>query len=379
MGIRLALEEATGKYFPASNSAAEVRDRLVAACRRHGVEFSYGAGLQDLQRQPDGTWRLLLQGGGSVAAARVVLATGGLSFPRLGATGDGYRLLRQHGHSLHEPYPALTPLLGAHPGQQQLAGISLYEAELAAVPAAGGGGGGGGKRRAKAGGRAQRTAMLFTHRGYSGPAVLDLSHHAVRALERQQPAPRIQVQWTPHGAADWEGKMLEGGALLVPSLLRREGLPQRLAEALCGEAGVPLDRWGCWTGCVAFAGWAFGVGAATCSCAASNLRPQAVRCRKLSELRKAERAALVEALTRYTLPVSGSEGYAKAEVTGGGVPLNELDVSKMQSRVLPGVYVCGELCDVFGRIGGFNFWWAWVSGRLAGLSAAEAAAADGER
>ncbi|EFN54344.1 hypothetical protein CHLNCDRAFT_9535, partial [Chlorella variabilis] len=308
-------EEATGKYFPASNSAAEVRDRLVAACRRHGVEFSYGAGLQDLQRQPDGTWRLLLQGGGSVAAARVVLATGGLSFPRLGATGDGYRLLRQHGHSLHEPYPALTPLLGAHPGQQQLTGISLYEAELAA-------------RRAKAGGRAQRTAMLFTHRGYSGPAVLDLSHHAVRALERQQPAPRIQVQWTPHGAADWEGKMLEGGALLVPSLLRREGLPQRLAEALCGEAGVPLDR-------------------------------------KLSELRKAERAALVEALTRYTLPVSGSEGYAKAEVTGGGVPLNELDVSKMQSRVLPGVYVCGELCDVFGRIGGFNFWWAWVSGRLA--------------
>jgi predicted flavoprotein YhiN len=132
--------------------------------------------------------------------------------------------------------------------------------------------------------------------------------------------------------------------------------------------------------------------------------------RKLSELRKGERAALVDALTRYVLPVAGHEGYAKAEVTGGGVPLNQLSAATMESRLLPGIYVCGELVDVFGRIGGewpppmggqgpllrarqptaaaapasqplpgYNFWWAWVSGRLAGLSAAEAAAGDGER
>ena len=83
----------------------------------------------------------------------------------------------------------------------------------------------------------------------------------------------------------------------------------------------------------------------------------------------------MQALTQYWLPVDGHEGYAKAEVTGGGVPLNELNCSTMESRLLPGVYVCGELADVFGRIGGFNFYWAWVSGRLAGLAAAEAAAA----
>ena len=98
-------------------------------------------------------------------------------------------------------------------------------------------------------------------------------------------------------------------------------------------------------------------------------------CRKLSELKKGERAALVQVLTQYSLPVDAHEGYAKAEVTGGGVPLNELNCSTMESRLLPGVYVCGELADVFGRIGGFNFYWAWVSGRLAGLAAAEAAAA----
>ncbi|PRW59453.1 hypothetical protein C2E21_1555 [Chlorella sorokiniana] len=345
VGIKLALEEATGKWFPASNSGADVRDRLVQACRKLGVQFAFGAGLEDLrQQQGGGGWELLLQGGGREAAQRVILATGGLSYPSLGTTGDGYRLLERHGHSLHTPYAALTPLLGTHPGEAQLSGISLYEAELVAVPSSssggsggGGSGGGGGKKK---GGRAkaQRTAMLFTHRGYSGPAILDLSHHVVKALERQQPAPQIRAQWTGDAAADWEARLLEGGPALVPNMLRREGLPQRLAEALCLEAGVPLDR-------------------------------------KLAELRKSERAELVAALTQYALPITGHEGYAKAEVTGGGLPLNEVDCGTLESRRLPGVHVCGELLDVFGRIGGFNFYWAFVTGRLAGLSAAEAAAA----
>ena len=248
------MEAATNKYFPASNSAAEVRDKLVAACRRYGVEFAYGSGLQGMQQQADGSWRLELSDGSSVAAGRVILATGGLSFPKMGTTGDGYRLLERLGHSLHQPYAALTPLKGRHPGGEQLAGVSMYEAELAALPAAadgGGGGGSGGSGTKKGGGKkgkgaattAQRTAMLFTHRGYSGPAILDLSHHAVRALDRQQPPPHIRVQWTHEGAEAWEQRLLEGGAVLAPNLLRREGLPQRLAEALCAEAGVPLDRW----------------------------------------------------------------------------------------------------------------------------------------
>lgn len=210
VGIPLELEAATNKYFPASNSGAEVRDRLVASCQRLGARFQHGAALQELAALPGGGWRVQLAGGGAVEAPRVVLATGGLSYPKLGTTGDGFRVLTRHGHALHEPYAALTPLLGEHPGGQQLAGISLYDAELAAMPAAApdAAGGGGGKRRlSRKGTRAQRTAVLFTHRGFSGPAILDLSHHAVQALDRGQPPPALRMQWTPAGAAEWEARL----------------------------------------------------------------------------------------------------------------------------------------------------------------------------
>jgi predicted flavoprotein YhiN len=128
-----------------------------------------------------------------------------------------------------------------------------------------------------------------------------------------------------------------GGSLVAAALRRRGGLPSRLVDALLTEAAVPPGR-------------------------------------KISELRRAERAALLEALTAYQLAVTGHEGYLKAEVTGGGVALDEIDCGTMQSRKMPGVHLCGELCDVHGRIGGFNFFWAWCSGRLAGLGAAAAAA-----
>lgn len=214
VGIPLELEAATKKYFPASNSGAEVRDKLVASCQRYGVRFQHGAALQDLAALPGGGWRVQLASGAAVEAQRVVLATGGLSYPKLGTTGDGFSVLRRHGHALHEPYAALTPLLGEHPGGQQLAGISLYDAELAAVPAAAPEGGSGGSKRklGKKGARAQRTAVLFTHRGFSGPAILDLSHHAVQALDRGQTPPALRMQWTPAGAAEWEGRLQVLGA-----------------------------------------------------------------------------------------------------------------------------------------------------------------------
>lgn len=118
---------------------------------------------------------------------------------------------------------------------------------------------------------------------------------------------------------------------MVVNELRKHGIPQRLADALCAEA--------------------------------------AVGSRKMSELRKAERLHLLQLLTAYQLRCDGHEGYAKAEVTGGGVPLEEINCSTMESRKLPGIYLCGEVVDVFGRIGGFNFYWAWLSGRLAGMCA----------
>eukprot|EP00854_Cymbomonas_tetramitiformis_P002578 gene2578-biopygen2508 len=261
--------------------------------------------------------------------------TGGLSFPGVGTDGTGHRILQKCGHSLHPTYPALTPLTGPHPGGQQLAGVSMNialqcspgaEAEGASEPR-----GKASKRRRKKARKAQRTGMVFTHKGYSGPSVLDLSHHAVKALERRSARPQLHLDWTGEGQDVWRQRLEAKGKGLVATRLKRH-LPARLVDALMHEAGLE-DR-------------------------------------NMSELRKGERLQLLEMLSRYELPYTGHQGYKKAEVTGGGVPLDEINISTMESRVLPGVYLCGEVCDVFGRIGGFNFYWAWVSGRLAGLGVA---------
>lgn len=206
--------------------------------------------------------------------------------------------------------------------------------------------------------------MLFTHRGFSGPAVLDLSHHVVMEMERSgnsipkssaaagiktttltamiNNTKKLKVASWLQGMSrnDWETLLstasTTSGTLLLTTVLKRAGLPVRLADAICEEAGAPLDR-------------------------------------KMSELRKAERLKLLETLCGYELVVTGHEGYPKAEVTGGGVPLEEIQCSTMESRIAEcsGLYLAGEVVDVHGRIGGFNFFWAWVSGRLAGKSAAE--------
>jgi predicted Rossmann fold flavoprotein len=182
--------------------------------------------------------------------------------------------------------------------------------------------------RARAGAKTKEThgGFLFTHRGYSGPAVLDVSHHAVRAAMAGRPQP-ILAQWSPDGDAAWHAT-LQGGDGLVVSRLRAT-LPERLAQQLVAEAGVAGDQ-------------------------------------RIATLRREQRLALVERLCRYPLPWTGDEGFRKAEVTGGGVALDEIDPRTMECRRLPGLFLCGELLDAFGPIGGHNFAWAWATGRLAG-------------
>ncbi|DBA78212.1 TPA: hypothetical protein ACH3X2_008172 [Trebouxia sp. C0005] len=326
IGIPLACELADSKYFPVSNSAKEVRDKILQACLKRGVKIRYNAGLERLQPQNMG-WQCSLADGKVLEAKRIVLASGGLSYPHLGTDGSGHKIMSKLGHSMHPMYPALTPLKGPHPGGQQLAGLSLYSVEAAAVVKDKQKG----KRKATT---AARAGLLFTHRGYSGPAVLDLSHHAIMAAARGLDKPVIKMNWTGHSLESWRQLLdgSQGGAAGVGAVLHRHGLPKRLADALCHEADV--------TGT------------------------------PLAQLKKADRVKLLELLTSYPLPITGHEGYPKAEVTGGGIPLSELNCSTMQSRKLEGLYLCGEICDVFGRIGGFNFYWAWLSGRLAGVSAA---------
>jgi predicted Rossmann fold flavoprotein len=316
VGIRLVLEPETGKLFPESNKARQVRDGLLDLAARRGARLRFDTSVAALQPPAEGrSWRVLVDGGGEIEAAKVIVATGGLSVPQTGSDGTGLRFVRQLGHSIHDTYAALTPLTTSPAAHAHLAGVSLT-ARLEA-PA--------GRDTVAAEG-----GFLFTHKGYSGPTVLDVSHLAVRA---HRPADQpVYARWTELDAAAWERLLLERASGTVLALLRRH-LPARLADTLLAECGVDEAR-------------------------------------TLPQLRREERARLVEALTRYRLPWTGDEGYRKAEVTGGGVPLGEVDPRTLESRVVPGLHLCGEILDCFGPIGGYNFFWAWATGRAAGIGAA---------
>lgn len=321
LGIPLKREDETGKLFPVSNRATDVRDGLVGAALATGATFSFDATVTALDPTPE-AWRLRLASGDTMEATTVIVATGGLSVPKTGSDGFGLRVAASLGHSMHPTYPALTPLTAAPALHAPLAGLSL-DVHVHA-PA--------GKRGIRA-----RGGFLFTHRGYSGPSVLDVSHLTTLARTRGE-AQEVRVQWDDRDGLEWDRVLRQPGAGLVVTDLR-ERLPNRLADALLAEAEVPADR-------------------------------------QRAELRKDERKRLVRVLTEYSLPWTGDEGYKKAEVTGGGVALGEVDPVTMESRRQRRLFLCGEVLDAFGPIGGYNFMWAWSTGRAAGIGAARASGAN---
>ena len=329
LDLPLALEPETGKLFPVSNKSRDVRDRLRDMAERDGAELrfdSYVTGLEaesrtlgkaDATAHPDqAAWRIRLQGGAEIRAARVVIATGGLSVPATGSDGTGLDLVRRLGHTIHDTYPALTPLTAEPHRYAALTGISLPVTIEAPGP----------KRKLVTSG-----GFLFTHKGYSGPAVLNVSHLAVLSRRSGGDPQKIYVRWTTSDGEQWDRILRQGEGTLLGLL--RPHLPARLAETLLEVAGIDGRT-------------------------------------QRSRLRREERLRLVEALTRHALPWTGDEGYKRAEVTGGGVALNEIDPRTMESRLCPGLFLCGEILDAFGPIGGYNFAWAWATGRAAGLGAA---------
>ncbi len=315
LGIALQLEPETGKLFPATNRARDVRDALLSAARDRGVDIRFETTVRDLTLS-GGAWQVQLDSRDPLPGSSVIVATGGLSVPTTGSDGTGLRLAKRLGHTIHDLYPALTPLTAEPPKHAPLAGVSLevvLEAPL-------------GK-----GSFTTRGGFLFTHRGYSGPSVLDISHLAALARMRAQPQP-IFVQWTSFDATAWEQRLRDTGSLTIGSLLKGE-LPARLTDALLQDAELAPER-------------------------------------SLAQLRKEERSRLITTLTHYPLPWTGDEGYKKAEVTGGGVALGEVDPRTLESKLHPGLFLCGEMLDAFGPIGGYNFAWGWATGRAAGIGAA---------
>ncbi len=326
LGVSLKLEPETGKLFPVSDRARTVLDALLAAAAQRGVRLQTGARVTALTREGE-IWRVRLANDTVIPAGRVILATGGLSVPATGSDGSGLRLAQALGHTLAPTYPALVPLIGEHPKHRALAGLSVSVTLWAETAMS---------ARTGEPARYRRSAIiqthggfLFTHRGYSGPAVLNISHVATRALQAGTGRPAIFVQWTDLDAQAWERLLAANRRPLLPLL--RDFLPERLAAQLLAEAGLTAVDAG--------------------------------------QLRREERQCLVRLLARYPLPYTGHEGYRTAEVTGGGIPLHEVAPATLESRLVPGLYLCGEMLDAFGPIGGYNFLWAWVTGFVAGCAA----------
>ncbi len=316
LGIPLVPEEESLKLFPASHKARDVRDGLLRCAEASGVRIVMDTVVCDIVPTV-GTWQVHCDDGRVITSDAVIVATGGLSVPNTGSDGRGLSILRQLGHTIHPTYAALTPITVEPNAFTALAGISLpvtVSAKTASDTARATGG------------------FLFTHRGYSGPSVLNVSHVAVRARNSGQTRASLTVRWTPLDDEQWQQRLAPHGARTVSGAVRLE-LPERLAAVLIERAGVdPL--------------------------------------RVLSELRREERLRLIDTLVRGELPWAGDEGYKKAEVMGGGVSLADIDPKTMQSRRHPGLFLCGEVLDAFGPIGGYNFLWAWCTGRAAGSGAA---------
>jgi predicted Rossmann fold flavoprotein len=318
LGVDLKREE-TGKLFPTTDRARTVLDALLRAAREADVEVVFPWRVVEV-RASAGGFALLSSKGERLEADRVVLATGGLSLPKTGSDGGGYALAQALGHTLTERlFPALVPLtLPAGHFACALSGLSV-DATLSVRS-------GTGKTRA-----AFTGGTLCTHFGLSGPAVLDVSRYWIDS-HAGDPQTRLAVNWLPGETAEGLDAALQALGKARVGRFLADRLPERLAEALCREASLDPTTPG-------------------------------------HQLARDARRALARSATDLTLPVTGDRGFAVAEVTAGGVPLSELRLETMESRRTPGLHLCGEMCDVDGRIGGFNFQWAWASGHVAGLAA----------
>ena len=322
--------EPNGKVFPASGKAGHVLAGVIRRLKRSGVTLAVEEPLVDLRPHPSGfrlvtTKRTLL-------AKQVVLTTGGCSYPGCGTTGDGYLWAAALGHTIVRPRPALVPIVTDATWVADLQGIAIPDMLLRVAGAVGGPSPGGtGAKRDKPQGQ-WRGALLFTHFGLSGPAVLNASR-VVSACPRGR-RPLLECDFVPGVKEEQLDEMLAAASTRsgrrVAALL--EGwLPRRLADVLVVQARLAPDR-------------------------------------RVAELSRQERSRLVRAVKRLSIRTTGTLGFEKAEVTAGGVSLGEIDSRTMQSKRVPGLFVAGELLDLDGPIGGYNLQAAFSTGYLAGES-----------
>ena len=314
-------EELDGKLFPDSNRARDVLDALLREAQRTGVVVRADHRVDGVLVEND-VFTLVTREG-PITCTRLVLATGGQSLPRSGSDGTGYDIARTLGHTIVPTTPALAPLVLEHDElHRDLSGVS-HDAALTVWV----------NDRALV---RLRGSLLWTHFGISGPVALNASRHWARAkLENKHVG--LTLNCSPGSSFETAESHLVGliasrPRASVPTILSTV-VPGALASALTRQLGIDPE-----TGA--------------------------------SHLTRADRRRIVHGLVDWPLPIADTRGYTYAEATAGGVELAEIDPSTMASRVCGGLYLVGEILDVDGRIGGFNFQWAWSSAYVAARSLA---------
>ena len=318
--------ESTGKVFPVSDRAIDVRDALVRRFEQAGGKLETGIAIENVQRSPDGVGLEVTGPGLQLSCERLMIATGGLSYPGCGTTGDGYPWLSKLGHTITPLRPALTPLVSSSNWVHELQGITLNDARVTVqLPDS--------DSKKKDIRLVSRGGLLWTHFGLSGPAPMNVSRSY-----SDSPLPSsatLLVDLFPDESADEIERWLtpgsgEGRKSIQSRLTDR--LPKRLAQELLTQSDTLAER-------------------------------------PLAELAKKQKLDLVRRIKGWPVPIHGTRGYAKAEVTAGGVDLSEVDPRTMESKIVPGLFLAGEILNLDGPIGGYNFQAAFSTGHLAGLNA----------
>ena len=315
-GVKLKTEK-DGRMFPTTDSSQTVIDCLLGLARAAGVKPILNRGVESVMKRPEGGFELRLSDGETLACDRLLLATGGCRVPALGQVAVSL------GHTLEPPVPSLFTFHIETPWVQELAGVSVEAAEVS-VPGTG---------------LRERGPLLLTHWGLSGPVILRLSAWGARELQGFNYQFPLLVNWLPHLSSEALVAALQSRRNAQPARLVVNTpiapLTARLGERLARAARVPDDR-------------------------------------RWADLSRAERHQLVQQLHRTELQVTGKSLNKDEFVTCGGVRLGEVNFKTMESRLCPGLYFAGELLDIDGLTGGFNFQAAWTTGWLAGqaLSAA---------
>lgn len=312
LGVTLIREEG-GKYFPSTHSAKTVLDSLVNEVKKSGVLLETGKKVTRVVKEEDD---FEVSGTGfRYRAKTVVLTTGGLSYPSSGSDGTGFEISKSLGHSLIPTSPALTPLLTDDLDLKKLTGLTLPVVLSLFID---------GKKELEYTG-----SFLFTHFGFSGPAVLNMSRHWLRIESGKERS--LYCNFLPHlTEQEFSDRLIrhieKHPAQSVCNALL-QWFPERFVEIYLKKTGISPET-------------------------------------HLNQLKRTDRDKITRSFFHFELSVSGVYGYTKAEVTAGGVSLEEVDTKTMESKRAPGLFFAGEILDVDGRIGGFNFQWAWSSGTV---------------